>query len=235
VINSEIRRAKDRGHADHGWLQSAHSFSFADYHDRDHMHYHSLRVINEDHVAAGRGFAMHAHRDAEIFSYVLSGRIAHKDTLGNGSEVGLGGVQFMSAGAGVRHSEFNPSSRDPLHFLQVWLMPDRSGYAPRYETLQIDPQMVSGAWKLILSQDGRDGSIRIGQDANIYNAHLTAGAVLSQTLPHDRFGYLHVAQGSLDVNGARLEAGDAIKFQGDITLSEAEEADVLLFDLAPFR
>jgi len=234
-INSNIRRAKDRGHADYGWLQSAHSFSFANYHDRRHMHYQSLRVLNDDHVAAGQGFGMHAHKDAEIFSYVLSGTIAHEDSLGNGSQVGAGGVQFMSAGTGVRHSEFNPSTEEPLHFLQIWILPDKANYQPRYETLQIDLKAVSGEWGLILSKDGRDGSIRIGQDVDIYNAHLDGAQRLSKAVEVGRFGYLHIASGAVTVNGEQLEAGDALKFQGELVMSEAEKADVLLFDLAPFR
>ena len=229
----EIRKANDRGYADHGWLKSFHSFSFADYHDPAHMGFGPLRVINEDRVAAGMGFGTHGHRDMEIISYVLEGALAHKDSMGNGSAIRPGDVQRMSAGTGVTHSEFNQSKDGLTHFLQIWIEPNVKGILPSYEEKHFDTAAKRGKLRLIASPDGREGSVLIHQDACLYAALLDGDEHATHTLAAARLGYVHVASGSIDVNGQSLHAGDAMKLSGpvDIVLKNGHEAEVLLFDL----
>ena len=231
----EIRKANDRGYADHGWLKSFHSFSFADYHDPAHMGFGPLRVINEDRVAAGMGFGTHGHRDMEIISYVLEGALAHKDSMGNGSAIRPGDVQRMSAGTGVTHSEFNQSKDGLTHFLQIWIEPNVKGIPPSYEEKHFDTAAKRGKLRLIASPDGREGSVLIHQDACLYAALLDGDEHAMHTLAAARLGYVHVASGSIDVNGQSLHAGDAMKLSGpvDIMLKNGHEAEVLLFDLNP--
>ena len=228
-----LRPAEERGRADFGWLDSRHTFSFGQYHDPRWPGFSNLRVINDDRVAGGGGFPMHPHRDAEIFSYVLDGALAHKDSLGNGSTVRAGGVQYMSAGSGVTHSEFNPSRTDPMHFLQVWLLPERSGVPPRYETLDIPGTDKSGRLKLFLSPSGRDGSLRTAADADVHAATLDGGQAIDFTLPEGRVGWLHLARGKLTLNGLALNAGDGVGItrSGRLQLRDGDGAELLLFDL----
>jgi quercetin 2,3-dioxygenase len=229
-----LRKSQDRGYADHGWLKSYHSFSFADYHDPDHMGFGNLRVINEDRIAPGTGFGTHAHRDMEIVSYVLDGAIAHKDSMNNSSAIVPGEVQRMSAGTGVRHSEFNHAADKTTHFLQIWLLPDRQGIAPGYEQKAFSAADKRGALKLVASPDGRDGSVTIHADASIH-AGLFDGAERAE-LPLDdkRLAYVHVVRGSLSINGQALAAGDAAKLSGEslLVIDQGREAEVLVFDLA---
>jgi len=228
-----LRPANERGQADHGWLKSAHTFSFANYHDPAHMQFENLRVINDDEVAAGRGFGAHPHRDAEIFSYVLEGALEHKDSMGNGSTVTGGGIQYMSAGTGVQHSEFNPSTTDRVRFLQIWLLPNVTGHPPRYETLQISDAEKDGQLKLFLSAGGRDGSMHINANADIYAATLDESQSIDFTLREGRRGWVQVARGALQVNGQPLSKGDglAITESGGLSLSHGNNAEIILFDL----
>ncbi|MCM5704847.1 pirin family protein [Larsenimonas salina] len=227
-----LRRANERGLADHGWLRSRHTFSFADYFDPEHMGYRVLRVINEDRVQGGAGFGTHPHRNMEIISFVLSGTMAHKDSLGNGAVMRPGDVQRMSAGTGVRHSEFNHSDTEELHFLQIWIEPNRQNVEPSYEQKHFSEDERRGHWRLVLSEDGRDGSVRLNQDANLYIRRFDAGEQM--TPPEVRHAWLHVARGAAEVNGQRLSAGDAAAFQpGEpITVIGLDASEVLLFDLA---
>jgi redox-sensitive bicupin YhaK (pirin superfamily) len=230
---TELRPASERGHADHGWLKSFHSFSFAEYHDPRHMGYGPLRVINEDRVAPGTGFGTHGHRDMEIISYVLEGALAHQDSMGNGSTIVPGDVQRMSAGTGVRHSEYNHDKAGTTHFLQIWIEPSVTGIAPSYEQKHFDAASKRGRLRLIASPDGAEGSVRIHQDARVYAALLDGAERAVHRLAAGRRAYAHVARGSLTVQGQRLGAGDALKFDkvGDITLEQGAQAEVLLFDL----
>ncbi|GGY52168.1 pirin family protein [Parvularcula lutaonensis] len=228
-----LRRADERGHADHGWLRSAHSFSFAGFHDPEWMGFESLRVINDDQVAAGAGFPMHPHADFEIFSYVLSGALEHKDSMGNGSVVKAGGVQYMTAGTGVRHSEFNPSRDEDVRFLQVWLEPKVHGARPGYQTLDIPRAEKDGKLRLFVSEDGRDGSIKTLAGADVYAAILNGEQEVRFDLRDGRSAYLHLAEGSAKVNGQRLQRGDAIALTepAEMVIEEGQGAEVLLFDL----
>lgn len=230
----ELRRATERGHANHGWLDSFHSFSFADYHDPRHMGFGSLRVINEDRIQPGTGFGTHSHRDMEIVSYVLEGALAHQDSMGNGSTIVPGDVQRMSAGSGVRHSEYNHEPSGVTHFLQIWIEPAARGIAPGYEQRHFDAASKRGRLRLVVSPDGRDGSVTIHQDAYMYAALLDGGERVAYALPKARRAYVHVARGSLTVNGDELGAGDALKASDatEIVLERGEQAEVLLFDLA---
>ena len=230
----ELRPAAERGHADHGWLDSWHSFSFASYHDPRHMGFGPLRVINEDRVAAGTGFGTHGHRDMEIISYVLDGALAHKDSLGNGSVIRPGDVQRMSAGTGVMHSEFNQRQDGPTHFLQIWIEPDRRGIAPGYEERRFEPADKRGRLRLIASPDGADGSVTIHQQARLYAALLDGDERARLSLEPGRRAYVHVARGSVSVNGTTLAAGDAAKLVGEaaVELERGVDAEVLVFDLA---
>jgi len=230
----ELRKAGDRGHADHGWLKSFHSFSFADYQDPEHMGFGALRVINEDRIQPGTGFGTHGHRDMEIISYVLVGALAHKDSMGNGSSIVPGDVQRMSAGKGVQHSEHNHAKDGVTHFLQIWIEPDVHGIEPSYEQKHFDTASKCGRLRLLASPDGREGSVRIHQDAYLYAALLEGADRVVQNIADGRRAYVHVARGRVSVNGQPLQAGDALKANGvhEITLEKAVGAEVLLFDLA---
>jgi redox-sensitive bicupin YhaK (pirin superfamily) len=229
----DLRRAQDRGHAHHGWLESFHSFSFADYHDPAHMGFGPLRVINEDRVEPGQGFGTHGHRDMEIISYVLEGGLAHKDSMGNGSVIRPGDVQRMSAGTGVRHSEFNASDQERVHFLQIWIEPDRRGVAPGYEEKRFEPESKRGRLKLIASPDGAEGSVTVHQDARLYAALLDGADAVEHEVAPGRRIYLHVVRGSVQANGQALATGDAMKVTGEtrIRIGNPSAAEVLLFDL----
>ena len=230
----EARRAQDRGHADHGWLNSYHSFSFADYHDASRMGYSSLRVINEDRVAPGAGFPTHGHRDMEIISYVLAGALEHRDSLGNGSTIRPGDVQRMSAGSGVRHSEFNASSTEPVHFLQIWLLPERAGLVPGYEQKHYPESERRAQLRLIASRTGDGGSVGVHQDVRVFASLLQSGESLHYTPAPGRHTYLHVARGELELNGGTFLAGDAAAITDEAVLSmiAPRMAEFLLFDLA---
>jgi redox-sensitive bicupin YhaK (pirin superfamily) len=229
----ELRRATERGHAQHGWLDSWHSFSFADYHDPAHMGYSALRVINEDRIQPGTGFGTHGHRDMEIVSYVLEGALAHKDSMGNGSAIVPGDVQRMSAGRGVQHSEFNHSKDGVTHFLQIWIEPNVRGIPPGYEQKHFDAASKRGRLRLVASPDGADGSVTIHQDARLYVTLLDGAERVRHALAPGRKAYVHVARGALTVNGTPLGTGDALKASGvaDIVLEKGEGAEALLFDL----
>jgi redox-sensitive bicupin YhaK (pirin superfamily) len=228
-----LRRSAERGHADHGWLDSRHTFSFAGYHDPAHMGFGPLRVINEDRVQGGQGFGTHSHQDMEIVSYVLEGALEHRDSLGNGSVLRPGDVQRMSAGTGVQHSEFNHSPDEAVHFLQIWIEPARRGVPPSYEEKRFDAASRRGRLRLVVSPDGAQGSLRMHQDARLYAALLDGEIDLQHVLGAGRRGYVHVARGRVQVNGQALAAGDALALQDEprILLERAEAAEVLLFDL----
>ena len=230
---TELRPAGERGYADHGWLKSYHSFSFADYHDPRHMGYGPLRVINEDRVAPGTGFGTHGHRDMEIISYVLEGALAHQDSMGNGSTIVPGDVQRMSAGNGVRHSEYNHDKAGTTHFLQIWIEPSVTGIAPSYEQKHFDAAAKRGRLRLIASPDGAEGSVRIHQDARVYAALLDGAERAVHRLDPGRRAYVHLARGRLSVNGHLLGAGDALKLADlqELVLEKGDNAEVLLFDL----
>ena len=229
-----LRKADDRGHADHGWLDSHHSFSFADYYDPAHMGFGPLRVINEDRVQPGKGFGTHSHRDMEIISYVLDGQLEHKDSMGTGSIIAPGDVQRMSAGRGVSHSEYNPSRTDSAHFLQIWIEPDITGIVPSYEQTHIARQEKRGRLRLIASPEGTDGSVTIHQEARLYASLLDETDSLTHPLADGRRAYVHVVRGSVRVNNLALAAGDAAMFSSEsaVTLDRAKAAEVLLFDVA---
>jgi redox-sensitive bicupin YhaK (pirin superfamily) len=229
-----VRKSEDRGHADHGWLQSHHSFSFADYYDPAHMGWGNLRVINEDRIDAGKGFGTHGHRDMEIITYVLAGSLAHQDSMGNGTSIPPGDVQRMSAGSGVMHSEFNHAPQDTTHFLQIWIEPRHRGIDPGYEQKHFDAAGKRGKLRLLASSDGRDGSVTVHADAALY-AGLFDGAESAQmALDPRRLAYVHVARGKLHVNGVELAQGDAAKLDGEtsLQLDQGQDAEVLVFDLA---
>jgi redox-sensitive bicupin YhaK (pirin superfamily) len=228
----KIRKANDRGHANHGWLDSYHTFSFAGYYDPAHMGFRSLRVINDDTVAAGAGFGKHPHRDMEIITYVLSGAVAHNDSMGNGREIKPGEFQYMAAGTGVQHSEFNPSETEPAHFLQIWIQPDRQSAKPAYAEKSY-AQAKPGQLHLVTSKTGRDGSMAVNQDADLYLARLNAGDKVSHTLQPGRAAWVHVAEGKASVNGQSLQAGDAVALENETSIDVTGEAtaQVLLFDL----
>jgi len=231
----ELRPAAERGIANFGWLYSQHTFSFGSYHDPEQIGFSDLLVINDDRVAAGQGFGTHPHRDMEIFSYVLEGALEHKDSMGVGSVIRAGDVQMMSAGTGIRHSEYNASDEELVHFLQIWIVPDREGVAPRYQQQNFPADDKRGRLRLIISPDGADGSLSVHQDARVY-AGLFDGAEQHRiTLPAGRHAYIHVARGALTVNGQRLSAGDGARLRNvqEIDFSQGEHAEVLLFDLRP--
>lgn len=230
----EIRKSQERGYADHGWLKSFHSFSFADYHDPKHMGFGSLRVINEDRVAAGMGFGTHGHRDMEIISYVLDGALAHKDSIGNGSTIRPGDVQRMSAGTGVRHSEANDSKDGTTHFLQIWIEPSVTGIAPSYEEKHFDEPSKRGKLRLVASSDARDGSVKIHADAAVYAGLFDGAEAATLAIKPDRRAYVHIVRGNVNVNGENFGAGDAAKLTGisEIAIRNGNNAEVLVFDLA---
>jgi redox-sensitive bicupin YhaK (pirin superfamily) len=230
----EVRKSNERGYADHGWLKSFHTFSFADYQDPEHMGFGSLRVINEDRILPGSGFGTHGHRDMEIISYVLEGALAHEDNMGNGSTIVPGDVQRMSAGKGVLHSEYNHSKDAVTHFLQIWIEPDVTGIRPSYEQKHFDAASKRGRLRLIASSDARDGSVLLHQDAAVYAALVNGAERIRRSLDPVRRAYVHVARGKLTVNGRQLEAGDALKASGmaEMLFENGEQAEVILFDLA---
>lgn len=228
-----LRRAEDRGHADHGWLKTHHTFSFADYYDPAHMGFRSLRVINDDWIDPGQGFGTHPHRDMEIFSYVLEGSLEHRDSLGNGRQLQPGQIQLMSAGRGVTHSEFNPSRTDPVHLLQIWILPRARGLTPSYTEWHPRPEHAGTPKVLVISPDGRDGSATIHQDVEVYRIRLQPGQAVTHPLRPGRAAWLHVATGALDLNDVSLAAGDSAGLEepGTLTLSATAPAEALLFDL----
>ena len=230
-----IRRSSERGYADHGWLKSFHTFSFAGYYDPAHMGFGNLRVINEDRIAAGRGFGTHSHKDMEIISYVLSGELAHKDSMGNVKGIPPGDVQRMSAGTGVQHSEFNHAEGQTTHFLQIWIAPSVTGIAPGYEQKTFPDAEKRGALRLVASPDGAHGSVLIHGDAKLYAGLFDGGESASLVLDAHRKTYVHLIGGQLQVNGQVLHAGDAMALQeeGSLRLSGGKAAEVLVFDLAP--
>lgn len=233
----QIRQGGRRGHADHGWLDTYHSFSFAEYYDAAEMGWGALRVLNEDRVQPGRGFAPHAHRDMEIVSYVLSGALQHRDSLGNGAVIRPDEVQRMSAGRGVRHSEFNASSDEPVHFLQIWIEPRTEGIEPAYEQKHFAPAERRHRWRLIASGEGREGSVTIHQNADVYAALLDAGDRLSHGLAAGRLAYVHLIRGCVHLNGQALKAGDGarIAVAPNLVVEAHEDSELLLFDLPPAR
>ena len=228
-----LRKNTDRGHADHGWLNSWHTFSFAGYHDPQHMGFSDLRVINDDRVQPGQGFGTHGHRDMEIITYVLDGALEHKDSMGNGSVIRPGDVQRMSAGKGVRHSEFNASQSAPVHLLQIWIEPNVTGIDPGYEEKHFSDDEKRARLRLIASPDGRDGSVKIHQNAQMYAALLDGADTVIHTVAAGRKTYVHVARGAVTVNGQSLNGGDGARIHDEsrIVFSDAQQAEVLLFDL----
>ena len=229
-----LRKSDERGAADHGWLFAKHSFSFADYYDPRHMGFRSLRVINEDRVQPGAGFPTHGHRDMEILTWILAGALEHKDSTGGGGVIRPGEMQYMSAGSGVMHSEFNASKKELVHLLQIWIQPDIGGAPPRYGQKSFTEALARGGWVALASPDGRDGSIEIRQDAFLHVARLDGAQKLAHTLDTGRHAWLQVARGELTVNGKRLQQGDALSASDEkqLTLGDAKQAEVLLFDLA---
>ena len=230
----KIRPAEARGVADHGWLDSRHSFSFADYYDPAHMGFRQLRVINEDKVAAGKGFGKHSHRDMEIVSYVIEGSLGHKDSMGNGSVIRPGDVQRMSAGTGVAHSEMNPDPNNAVHFLQIWLMPDKQGIAPGYEQKTFTDDEKKNRLRLVASSDGRDGSVTIHSNVSLYASVLEPEAKVTHAVPSGRHAWVQVVRGAIELNGTKLGPGDgaAISDETNVELVGRDRAEVLLFDLA---
>ena len=228
-----LRKSGERGYAHHGWLESWHSFSFADYRDPEHVHFGPLRVINEDIVQPGTGFGTHGHRDMEILTYVLSGALRHRDSMGHGEDIRYGEVQVMSAGTGVQHSEVNPSPIDAVHLLQIWIIPDRQDLKPGYQQKEFPLQDKQGRWCMLASPDAGQGSLLIHQDARVFAARLDGTETLEYPTAAGRKIYLHVARGSLQANGYALAAGDALMYEGErkVELNAAKEAEVLLFDV----
>ena len=227
-----VRKAEERGHASFDWLNTWYTFSFADYHDDRHMGFRALRVINDDTIAGGGGFGTHPHRDMEIITYVLSGALEHKDSMGNGRVIRAGEVQYMAAGTGVQHSEFNPANDEAVHLLQIWIQPDRKGVTPRYGEKSLQ-NAATGTWHLVTSKTGRDGSIAIHQDADLWLAKLEAGQAVSHSLAAERHAWIHVAEGEVKINGKILSGCDAAAVSGkfDLKLAAAKPSQVLLFDL----
>ena len=232
-----IRKSEDRGYADHGWLQSRFSFSFAEYHDPAHIHFGPLRVINDDYIAPGQGFGTHGHKDMEIVTYVLEGAVAHKDSLGNAGNIVPGEVQRMSAGRGIMHSEFNPNVGQRTHLLQIWIIPDRTGGSASYEQKAYDASEKRGKLRLVASPDGAEGSVTIQQNARMYAGLFDVGESSTHTLAAGRLAYVHVARGAVTVNGIALNEGDAIKIENEasVRIDKGSEAEVLLFDLPPLQ
>jgi redox-sensitive bicupin YhaK (pirin superfamily) len=229
-----IRKSNDRGHADHGWLNTRFTFSFADYFDPEHVQFRTLRVMNDDRISGGAGFPTHPHKDMEIVTYVLEGALAHKDSMGNGSVIRPGDVQYMSAGTGVAHSEFNASGKETVHLYQIWMFPDKKGYKPVYDQKHFEEAEKSGKLRLVASPDGRDGSVKIRQDNELYATVLGPGQVVKHELRPDRHAYVQVARGSVALNGEKLETGDGAAISGEqaLELRGVAKAEILLFDLA---
>jgi redox-sensitive bicupin YhaK (pirin superfamily) len=229
-----IRKSEERGRANHGWLDTHFTFSFADYYDPEHVHFRTLRVMNDDRVAGGGGFPMHPHRDMEIVTYVLEGALEHRDSMGNGSVIKPGDIQYMSAGTGVTHSEFNASRTEPVHLYQIWMLPWEKGLNPAYNQKNFREAEKRGKLRLVASPDGRDGSVKIRQDNELFATVLGAGESVKHALKHERHAYVQVARGSVKLNGAQLETGDgaAISAEKSIDLTGVRDAEVLLLDLA---
>ena len=229
-----LRGAEDRGHADFGWLDSRHTFSFGEYFDPRHMGFGPLRVLNDHRVAGGAGFPTHPHRDMDIISYVLEGALEHKDTLGNSSVIRPGEVQRMSAGTGIRHSEYNASDREPVHFLQIWIIPERQGLTPGYEQKSFAEAAKRDRLRLVASRDGRDGAVTVHQDVDLYATLMSAGKTVTHEIKPGRGAWVHVAQGSLVLNGETVKAGDGVSVLGPatVTLAATAESEALLFDMA---
>ncbi len=229
-----VRASEQRGHFNHGWLDTYHTFSFADYHDPEHMHFRALRVINEDVVAPGQGFGTHPHRDMEIITYVLDGALEHRDSLGNGSIIRPGDGQRMSAGSGILHSEFNPSPMDPVHLLQIWILPEQKGLEPSYEQKAFAPEDKQGKWKVIAERMPAEGAVKIHQDVKLSVASLEAGEQITYLLAKGRHAWLQIARGSVTLNGTALKQGDgaAVSQESELTIAAGQAAEVLLFDLA---
>lgn len=227
------RKSADRGHADHGWLEARHTFSFASYLDREHMGFRSLRVMNEDRIAAGKGFGTHAHDNMEIVTYVLEGALAHKDSMGNGEVLRPGEFQRMSAGSGITHSEFNPSATEPTHLYQIWLLPERQNISPSYEQKRFDDEELQNQLRLVASADAADGSLKIHQDVRIYVARLESGARVSHEIADGRHVWLQTLRGNIDVNGTALQMSDgaAISDESHLNISASRDAEFMLFDL----
>lgn len=231
----EVRKASERGVAEHGWLSSRHTFSFGSYHDPEQRGFSDLLVINDDRVAAGQGFGRHSHRDMEIFSYVLEGALEHTDTMGTGAVIRPGDVQMMSAGRGVAHSEFNHSKSEKVHFLQIWIVPDRLGEAPRYQQVHFTDESKRGQLRLIISPKGEDGSLSVRQDARVYAGLFDGAERAALALGDDRHAYVHVARGQVRINGVMLGEGDGARLRGEprVLVENADQAEVLLFSLRP--
>ncbi|HLQ88643.1 MAG TPA: pirin family protein [Xanthobacteraceae bacterium] len=234
-MSLQLRKSEDRGKANFGWLDSKHSFSFGHYHDPKHMGFGPLRVINEDRVAPGGGFPPHPHSDMEIISYVLKGGLEHRDSLGTGSVIRPGEVQRMSAGTGIRHSEFNASNTEPVHFLQIWIIPEKQGIAPGYEQKRFGDAEKRGKLRLVGSRDGRDGSVTIHQDVDLYAAILGVDESVTFNLKPGRIGWVQVATGTVTINGEELRPGDGVAFEesGTIAITGTDDSEVLLFDMVP--
>src|SRR5271154_4665047 len=230
----EIRKSNERGHADHGWLNTRFTFSFADYYDPKYEEFRTLRVMNDDRVAGGGGFPPHPHRDMEIVTYVLEGALQHQDSMGNGSVIKPGDIQYMSAGSGVTHSEFNASKTDPVHLYQIWMMPDKRGHKPAYDQKTFSEDEKRGKLRLLASPDGREGSVKIRQDNELYATVLSEGDSVKHALKPERHAYVQVARGSVKLNGKPLDTGDgaAISAEKAVELTGVQDAEVLLFDLA---
>ena len=231
----EVRKANDRGVANHGWLNSRHTFSFGSYFDPRQQGFSDLLVINDDQVQPGKGFGTHSHSDMEIFSYVLEGELEHKDSMGTGSIIKPGDVQMMSAGTGIQHSEFNPSQSDSVHFLQIWIVPNQKNVTPRYRQVHFDKASKRGKLRLIISPDGQDGSLSVYQDTKVYSGLFDGQESAQLELNPDRFTYLHVAKGGLEINGYHFHAGDGARIRKERTLTfgQGNQSEILLFDLRP--
>ena len=231
----DIRKANQRGRGDHGWLKSWHTFSFANYHDAAHMGFSDLLVINDDQVAPGMGFGTHGHRDMEIFSYVLEGELAHKDSMGTGAVIKPDDVQMMSAGSGVQHSEFNPSKENGVHFLQIWIVPNRGGVTPRYQQKHFTREQKAGTLTPIITDDISADTLNVYQSAKVFAGCFDGVESARYTLPANRFAYVHVARGSVSLNGVALAAGDGVRVceAGELVFNDGNAAEVLLFDLRP--
>ena len=228
------RKSKDRGQFNHGWLQTAHTFSFGEYQDEHFMGFRALRVINEDHVIGGEGFPFHDHQNMEILTYILAGELEHKDSMGNGEIIRPGDMQYMSAGTGVTHSEFNPSKTAPVHLMQIWVLPEKKGLPPAYGQTHFSKESRTQTLKLVASRDGRDGSLKLRQDLSLYASLLGAGKSLNYELPVERFGWLQLASGALKINGTELKAGDgvAITKESKLEIAATADSEFLFFDLA---
>lgn len=229
-----IRKSNERGHANHGWLDTHFTFSFADYYDPKHVHFRTLRVMNDDRVAGGGGFPTHPHRDMEIVTYVLEGALEHRDSMGNGSVIKPGDIQYMSAGTGVTHSEFNASETEPVHLYQIWMFPEKQGFRPAYGQKNFTEDEKRGKLRLLVSPDGRDGSVKIRQDNDLYATVLGTGETVRHELKPERHAYVQVARGSVTLNGKKLDEGDgaAISEEKTVELKGVKDAEILLFDLA---